>query len=85
MELIRRKLIKAAFILRSNEDVGRSFQRDIVDLAKQAPNADLHEILEMLQRYSCSLERHERVIQSLLDRSAGTGKLVRKHYYFRLS
>jgi Mg2+ and Co2+ transporter CorA len=77
-ELIRRKLIKASFILKSNADVGRSVRNDVVKLAKCTPKTDLRDILDSIQQYISSLEKYERIIKALLDRLTGTRELVTK-------
>jgi hypothetical protein len=78
LELVRRKLVKACLILRSNADVGRSWKEDVLEIGKQIPSLDLRNTLEVLQQYITGLERHARVTESLLDRLSGTSKLVRQ-------
>lgn len=50
----------------------------MLEIDKQVPGLDLRDNLEVLQQYINGLERHARVIESLLDRLSGTSKLVRK-------
>lgn len=78
LELIRRRLVKACLILKSNADVGRSWREDMVELGKRVTKVDLQDTLEIIQQYISGLERHARIIDSLLDRLNGTSKLVRQ-------
>jgi hypothetical protein len=50
----------------------------MVELGKRVTEVDLQDILEIIQQYISGLERHARVIDSLLDRLNGTSKLVRQ-------
>ena len=83
-ELMRRKLIKACFILKSNAEVGRSISNDLVKLTKWAPKTDFHDFLDLIQQYISSLEKYERIINALLDRLTGTRKLVTKAYFLKV-
>jgi hypothetical protein len=76
LELIRRKLVKAALVLKSNTDVGKSWREDMVELKKQIPNLELQGTLRIVQQYVTDLERHSAVVHSLLERLSGTEKLV---------
>jgi hypothetical protein len=76
LELIRRKLVKAALVLKSNTDVGKSWREDMVELKKQIPNLELQGTLRIVQQYVTDLERHSTVVHSLLERLSGTEKLV---------
>jgi hypothetical protein len=63
-------------ILKSNADGGESWREDMVELGKLAMEIDLQESLEVMKEYITDLERHRRVVDSLLDRLSGTSKLV---------
>jgi hypothetical protein len=76
LELIRRKLVKAALVLKSNADVGKSWREDMIELKKQTPDLELQDTLRIAQQYVTDLERHSTVVQFLLERLSGTEKLV---------
>jgi hypothetical protein len=78
LEIIRRKLLKAFLILKSNADVGKSWAQDVTRLAQHIVQLDEDDILEVMPQYIASLERHSRVVNYLLDRLSGTSKLVRR-------
>jgi len=50
----------------------------MVELGKRVTKIDLQDTLKIIQQYISSLERHARVINSLLNRLNGTSKLVRQ-------
>jgi predicted protein tyrosine phosphatase len=76
LELIRRKLVKAALVIKSNAGVGTSWREDMIELKKQTPDLELQDTLRIVQQYVTDLERHLTVVQSLLERLSGTEKLV---------
>jgi hypothetical protein len=76
LELIRRKLVKAALVLKSNADVGTSWCEDVIELKRQTPDLELQNTLGVVQQYVTDLKRRSRVVQSLLERLSGTEKLV---------
>jgi hypothetical protein len=76
LELIRRKLVKARWILKSNALVGRLFKGDVTELREKVASSNLVDVLSVIQKYVLSLERHQSVVESLIDRLSGTSKLV---------
>lgn len=77
LELIRRRLLKAALILRSNADVGVSLKGHIENLSHTMECGDISTSLQVLDQYVRFLNEHARVVDFLLERLAGTNKLVR--------
>lgn len=76
LEIVRRKFIKALLNLRSNAEVGRCWMDRSGNLNGYVDQSDLDENMEVMQEYVLDLERHARVIDSLLSRLDGTRKLV---------
>lgn len=77
LELIGRKMMKASLILKSNADIGRSWNVKLGNLGQRLGQERFSGSQEAMQEYITELERHARVVDSLLDRLAGTSKLVR--------
>jgi hypothetical protein len=48
----------------------------MVVMERRVTKVDFQDTLEVMQQYISGLERHARVIDSLLDRLNGTSKLV---------
>ena len=76
LELIRRKLVKALLILRSNGDVGRLLKVYLAKLWQVANLEDTQSSTDLLEEYVTSLEGYAKTVESLLNRVAGTSKLV---------
>ncbi|CAF9925242.1 hypothetical protein IMSHALPRED_006421 [Imshaugia aleurites] len=76
LEIVRRKFIKALLNLRSNAEVGRCWMDRSGNLNGYVDQSDLDENMEVMQEYVLDLERHARVIDSLLSRLDGTRKLL---------
>lgn len=76
LELVRRKLLKASLILRSNVDVGRSLKMRIERVARDLQPSEILSSLEVFDQYATDLEMHTRIVKSLLDKLSGTSKLV---------
>ena len=76
LERIRRKLVKASLILRSNVDIAESLGAVFDQVGMTATEDDVLPVLHTIRQHTADLRRHERVVESLLDRLAGTSKLV---------
>jgi len=76
LEYIRRKLLKAFLILKSNADIGRSWETETAALMTKLVNAQVGESLKVVRQYIACMERHARVVDSLVQRLSGTSKLV---------
>ena len=76
LELIRRKLVKALLILRSNADVGRSLMGYLRKLRQVADPGDTKSSKDLPEEYITSLEGYAKTVESLLNRLSGTSKLV---------
>lgn len=76
LELVRRKLLKASLILRSNADVGRSLKIRVEKVARDLQPSEVQSSLEVFDQYTTDLEMHARIVNSLLDKLSGTSKLV---------
>ena len=76
LESVRRKFVKALLILSSNADVGKCWMDRSAKFSSSVDQSDLAENLEVMQEYVLDLERHARVVDSLLNRLEGTRKLV---------
>lgn len=77
LEIVRRKFLKALLVLNSNGDVGKCWMDRFTKFGRSVDEFDLGETLEIMQGYVLDLERHARVVESLLTRLDGTRKLVR--------
>ena len=76
LELVRRKLLKASLILKSNMDVGRRLKAHIEGVMQTLQQSKDPGSLEGLDQYAVSLKMHARIVDSLLERLSGTKKLV---------
>lgn len=76
LEIVRRKFLKALLVLNSNGDVGKCWMDRFTKFGRSVDEFDLGETLEIMQGYVLDLERHARVVESLLTRLDGTRKLL---------
>ncbi|ERF72672.1 hypothetical protein EPUS_09491 [Endocarpon pusillum Z07020] len=72
LELIRRKLLKAALILASNADVGRSLNAHIGKVAQALQKSEIPSSHEVLDQFAADLEMHAKVVTLLLEKVRGT-------------
>lgn len=84
LELIRRKLLKASLILKSNADVGRSLSMHVEKVARALQQNETQKSLELFNGYVANLEMHARTVNYLLERLSGTSKLVFHIFPFRI-
>ena len=78
LELIRRKLVKASLILKSNGEVGASWEKGMTKLTDYLASVELEHTFSMMRKYVSEMSQHARVVHSLLERLNGTHSLVRR-------
>ena len=76
LEVLRRKLLKALLILRSNKDVGRRLCTHVGKHRRKLPQSTITTSLEALDGHVASLQTHIRTVEYLLERLGGTERLV---------
>ncbi|KAL8677818.1 MAG: hypothetical protein Q9186_005798 [Xanthomendoza sp. 1 TL-2023] len=76
LELIRRRLIKASLNLKSNADVGKSWEEETIKLTGHLATNELDQIFVTVRKYITDMYQHARIIDSLLERLDGTQNLL---------
>ncbi|KAL8701140.1 MAG: hypothetical protein Q9224_000634 [Gallowayella concinna] len=76
LELIRRRLIKASLNLKSNADVGKSWEEETIKLTGHLATNELNQIFVTVRKYITDMYQHARIIDSLLERLDGTQNLL---------
>jgi hypothetical protein len=75
LERIRKKLLKASLLLKSNAKVGDSWNSKMRELSAMLGIEELR-LADLMHQYACTHEQHTLVVDSLCDRLSGTRKLV---------
>lgn len=78
LESLRRRLVKASLNLKSNADVGRSWEEETIKLTEYLATNELNEIFVTVRKYIKDMYQHAGIIDSLLERLDGTRSLVRQ-------